>query len=91
MSARVSLALVIAVFVPLTGCDWSQKKPETRVVGAGSAMPAVRSPQLTVPVSPGFGLQTERQGGVSIGTEVGGEKSIRLYGPGVSRKRQTRV
>jgi hypothetical protein len=64
---------VAAIFA--TGCDVSQKMPETRTLPAWSAIarPATDS---ALPASP---------------QAAPGEKSIRLFGPGVSRKQQTRV
>jgi hypothetical protein len=80
--------LTVAVLVPLAACDLSQKTPETLTLRAGAAQQ-----QFAVPIAPSLGLQapTETQSGVVPETSAGGERSIRLYGPGVSRKRQTRV
>ena len=79
----------LAVLVPLTACDLSQKEPETLTLRAGAAA----HQQFAAPVAPRLGSQapTEMQGGVLPETSAGGDRSIRLYGPGVSRKRQTRV
>lgn len=83
-------AIGIAVLA-LSACDISQKKPET----INAALPLATAITQAVPggirwaqPAPAQGvIQPPRVGGGD--TEAAG--SIRLYGPGVSRKRQTRV
>ena len=57
------------------GCDVSQKTPQT---GSLPAPGAVARPAAA-------------NAAASLPEAATGEKSIRLFGPGVSRKRQTRV
>lgn len=93
MAIRASL-LIVAALLPLAACDWSQKKPETLTLRAGSAvMSAAPNAQRSSPVQPGIGVPMpgETQSGASRAIEGAGERSLRLYGPGVSRKRQTRI
>ena len=66
----VAMAAILA-----TGCDVSQKMPETGTLPAWSRIARPASDNV-VPPAP---------------EAAAGEKSIRLFGPGVSRKRQTRV
>jgi hypothetical protein len=57
------------------GCDVSQKTPQTGSLPAPSAVARPAAGSAAAPVP----------------ETATGEKSIRLFGPGVSRKRQTRV
>ena len=88
MASRALLSVAVAAAL-ITACDWSQKKPETGSLPAAALMagPAagghpMSGPFLQVPGHPV---------GVLTGESATGEKSIRLFGPGVSRKRQIRV
>ena len=86
MGSRFIAALVFGVGA-IAACDVSQKTPET-------ATPAVAfhpmGPAGTVPiggdVQPGEDTPLHDRVGAAVG-----ERSIRLYGPGVSRKRQIRI
>jgi hypothetical protein len=68
--------LGLAAAVLITGCDVSQKMPQT----------APSLPAATAIARPAGGAPAAERS-----PEAAGEKSIRLFGPGVSRKRQTRV
>ena len=90
--ATSALPLVGIALLTLSACDLSQKKPET----IRASLPHAQSTQ-TLPSSLG-GLPLppaqapQARGASATGVEKGaGERSIRLYGPGVSRKRQIRV
>jgi len=90
--ALIALPVIaVAVLIPLAACDVSQR-PHTTTVRTGSTVSAMPQ-QGSLPGVPGIGSATEPEphGGSATGTEVGGERSLRLYGPGVSRNRQTRV
>jgi hypothetical protein len=84
MASPFVAALAIGAAL-ITACDVSQKTPQT-----GSA-PSVTAPAVGIagPVTVGRDLQVPGAA-MTPGATVG-ERSIRLYGPGVSRKRQTRV
>jgi hypothetical protein len=92
MPALGPTAIAFAVLVPLAACDLTQK-PQTLTIRAG--VPVTLAPQqhFSAPAAPGVGVRApgEPDGGASVGTDIGGDRSIRLYGPGVSRHRQTRV
>jgi len=76
--ATSALPVIGIALLTLTACDLSQKKPETIKAALPPAHANVRAP--------------DAPGGSATGVENGAaERSIRLYGPGVSRKRQTRV
>ena len=83
--------IAVAVLVPLTACDLTQK-PQTLALRAGIPVEVVPQQDVSAPIVPET-LQApgEPYGGAAVGTDVGSERSIRLQGPGVSRKRQTRV
>ena len=87
MAPHLIAALAIGVAV-VTACDVSQKTPQTGTVAPSAAVvPAVPG---TVVV--GRDAQTSPETPFLSGVgATSGERSIRLYGPGVSRKRQTRV
>jgi ethanolamine transporter EutH len=83
---RIAVALPMsAVFaLGLSACDLSQRKPETistmlatKRVGDSSAAAAA------VEVQPAPDSTAAESSGF--------ERSVRLYGPGVSRQRQTRI
>jgi hypothetical protein len=82
------IAFAFAPFVLLSGCDVSQKRPETAAVRAMSAPARLvpREPMLAPGGMPAGAADATGEHGTA-----GAERSIRLYGPGVSRKRQTRV
>ena len=86
MASRFIAALVFGV-AAVAACDLSQKTPET-VTPVTVFNPI--GPAATVPIGRDVqpGAETPLPDGV--GASVG-ERSIRLYGPGVSRKRQTRI
>jgi len=82
--------LVVAAAAPfLIGCDLSQKKPETAL-----PRPAAISPlPAAVPAHP-YGVSqapAEAIAGATRDEAAPGQKSIRLFGRGVSRRLQTRV
>jgi hypothetical protein len=85
--ATSGLPLIGIAALLLTACDLSQKRPETmkpalpRDAGVTQTAPASIGP---TPHSPAAGKNPDAQNGAV-------ERSIRLYGPGVSRKRQVRV
>lgn len=92
MAAITLPVIAVVVLVPLAACDVSQQ-PRTNTARTGSTSVSSTPQQGSLPGLPDIGSPTPAQphGGAATGTEVGGERSLRLYGPGVSRKRQTRV
>jgi hypothetical protein len=91
MAALALPVIAVAVLLPLAACDVSQR-PHTSTLRTGSApVPAIPQAGSLPGLSLGSQTPPEPYGGAATGTEVGGERSMRLYGPGVSRKRQTRV
>ena len=75
MAYRALLGVAAALL--MTACDESQKTPQTDTLPTTTA--------ITRPAGSG-------QAGAGLSSpETAGEKSIRLFGPGVSRKRQTHV
>ena len=93
MPAHVLPVIAIAALVPLAACDLSQKKPETHALDAGSAgsPTAVHEQRFPSTADPGLQTPAEAYGAAPAGNEAKGERSIRLYGRGVSRKQQIRV
>jgi hypothetical protein len=91
MAAVTLPVLALSVLIPLTACDVSQQRPHTTTVRTGSAAVSAVPQQGSLPGLPGIGPQAPAESYGGAGTEMGGERSLRLYGPGVSRKRQTRV
>jgi hypothetical protein len=83
MTRPLSL-FALAALVPLSACDWSQKKPETLGVRGGSSTVSAGGHQHL----PGQLGQSETG---ATGVVVGGERSLRLHGRGISRKRQTLI
>jgi hypothetical protein len=85
---RIALAfpLSLAVALALSACDVSQKKPETFATlttqwEAGSLVRSHGTADADAPTAnPAPAAQSER-----------GERSVRLFGPGISRERQTRI
>lgn len=93
--ATSALPLVVITALALAACDLSQKKPETRKASLPDAQAVAAPPGLEVLPSPQPAAVVRAPGAAprsSVGAEsTAGERSIRLYGPGVSRKRQIRV
>ena len=91
--ATLALPLIGIAALALTACDVSRMRPETTRAalqqnGANQAVPApVGSSLSTAPAS----VQAPAASTGSGAATATGERSIRLYGPGVSRKRQIRV
>lgn len=81
MSACVYTLAAVAT-IALSACELSQSKPE---------MVRTVLPRVDVPDTRGTPADEEREGGAPRLGITNTERSIRLYGPGVSRKRQTRV
>jgi hypothetical protein len=90
--ARPLSLVVLAALVPLSACDWSQKKPETLGMrGTSSNISAGVHQQFHRPGDIGDaskGVDAEPGAG---GIVVGGQRSLRLHGRGISRKRQTLI
>ena len=93
MPARALPVIAIAALVPLAACDLSQKKPETRAGDAGAAgtPTAVHEQRFPPAVDPELQAPAEAYGAAPGGSEAKSERSIRLYGRGVSRRQQIRV
>jgi hypothetical protein len=84
MSPTVSVLAV--AMLGLAACDVPQKKPETTALAARAAV-------RLAPIRELFGAHPA-EGDVQSGSAAApvaaeGERSVRLYGPGVSRERQT--
>jgi hypothetical protein len=88
MAIRTLTGLVLAALLT-TACDeLSQKKPETASTTAGPV------PALAAPGHPSAGGVVQAPVEARSGSRTdasGGERSIRLFGRGVSRQRQIRV
>ena len=90
--ARPLSLMVLAALVPLSACDWSQKKPETLSVGgASSNLSAGVHRQFHAPGDLEDGSRALEAESGTGGIVVGGQRSLRLHGPGISRKRQTLI
>jgi hypothetical protein len=92
MAAPALAVIAVAVVVPLMACDVSQQpRPVRLTVGAVPA--GAPQSELSRDVTPRMDSRApvDMFGRPTAGPEAGGERSIRLYGPGVSRSRQTRV
>ena len=76
--------ITLAALVPLAACDWSQKKPETLGVRGASANISAGGHEQ----APGHLGESEAG---TAGVVVGAERSLRLHGRGISRKRQTLI
>jgi hypothetical protein len=91
-----ALPIIGIAMLTLAACDLSQKKPETirAALPHAAATHTVPQPIGSAP-APSAHADPHAPGlraGSATGVETAvGERSIRLYGPGVSRKRQTRV
>ena len=86
MATRFIAALAFGV-AAIAACDVSQKTPQTESPAAAFNPVA---PAGTVVI--GGDTRSVADSPLRAGTGATiGERSIRLYGPGVSRKRQTRV
>ena len=88
MAGRALAVLSLAVLIPLAACDVSQT-PRTSTVRTGSGAGSVMPQQGSLPGSLGSSTQAPVESYGGGATE--GERSLRLYGPGVSRKAQTRI
>jgi hypothetical protein len=84
MATRFIAAVAFGV-AAIAVCDVSQKTPQT---GAPAAVFNSVGPAGTVVI--GRDVQSAADTPLHAGA-TSGERSIRLYGPGVTRKRQTRV
>ena len=81
--APTALAGVLLGAVLLTACDYSQKKPET---GSPSVAPSARAGMI------GSAARAPAEAQRAPAAESGvADRSIRLFGRGVSRHRQIRV
>lgn len=80
--AEIILATVVpaAFALGLSACDVSQKMPET-----------VSASLVTQRVGDASAEAQASADGKPTADAAGHERSIRLYGPGVSRQRQTRI
>jgi hypothetical protein len=86
MATRFIAALAFGI-AAIGACDVSQKTPQT-----GSPPPAFNAVGPAGTVAIGRDAQSVAETPLHAGAGAAvGERSIRLYGPGVSRKRQTRV
>ena len=86
---NATVPLVAAVALGLAACDLSQKKPETLPAMIAAGAVANSAPLNTR--AGAAGMQTPGREGTASAESAGNERSVRLYGPGVSRKRQTRI
>ena len=90
--AAKAIPLLVLVLV-LAACDFSQTKPETTVARQSTAAaPEAPAQPFAMRAAPG-GMQEpiDTQSGLSGEPRAGAERSIRLDGPGVSRKLQIRI
>ena len=88
MASRALFTVAVAAAL-ITACDLTQK-PQTGSSSAAAikAVPAVgASPQAPTRALPA----PADTAGVLTDESATGQRSIRLFGPGISRKRQTRV
>lgn len=86
-----TLFAIAAAFLLAAGCDISQKKPETAAQASVLAIPPSQIGAIQS-VRPSSSRNTSEAPVSDLpGTAGAGNRSIRLFGPGVSRKRQTRV
>ena len=91
-----TLAMIGVAVLTLTACDLSQKKPETIKAAAPhnaalkAAPGAIGSSSLQPEASNVHTPEVRGRSGTGVESAAGGQ-STRLYGPGVSRKRQIRV
>jgi hypothetical protein len=97
--APTALPLIGVAMLALAACDLSQQKPHTirtampkGYAGTAPALPDHQSSETSRPdgASVQDPLEPQAEGATPSAPGAGGA-SIRLYGPGVSRKRQTRV
>ena len=91
--AATAIPLIAVSALVLAACDFSQTKPETTLMRQStSASRDAQEHPLAMRVAPG-GMQepTDMQSGASGESRAGAERSIRLDGPGVSRKLQIRI
>ena len=91
--AATAIPLIAISALVLAACDFSQTKPETTLMRQSSSISQdAQEHPLAMRVAPG-GIQepTDTQGGASGESRAEAERSIRLDGPGVSRKLQIRI
>jgi len=86
MATRFIAAVAFGV-AAIAACDVSQKTPQTALPAAA----AVNSVGPAGTVTIGRDAQRADTPLRAAAGATTGERSIRLYGPGVNRKRQTRV
>ena len=89
--ATSALPFVGIAALALTACDLSQKKPETLKTSMQPEARAVAAPPVSSVPAGAADIQDPAAGAGAGAETTAGERSIRLYGPGVSRKRQIRV
>jgi len=91
--AATAIPLIVVSALVLAACDFSQTKPETALMRQSASASSEASAQpFAMRAAPG-GMQepTDTQSGASGELRAGAERSIRLDGPGVSRKLQIRI
>ena len=76
MNAEARIGISLVVAMGLTACDLSQKKPE--VIDTAVVTKRVGDTPAAAPETVEAGSANE-------------ERSVRLFGPGISRQRQTRI
>lgn len=76
MIAEARIGISLVLAMGLTACDPSQKKPE--VIDASVVTQRVGETPAAVPAA-------------AESASVREERSVRLFGPGISRQRQTRI
>jgi hypothetical protein len=74
-----AIPVIAAAAFALAACDLSQKKPETIATMLPTAQTA------------GTATQAASAARSAAPAQTADEHSVRLYGPGVSRERQTRI
>ena len=91
--APIAMPLIVVLALVLAGCDFSQTKPQTSVVRhAASASAEAAAQPFAMRAAPGSMQEpTDTQSGTPGDLRAGAERSIRLDGPGVSRKLQIRI
>jgi hypothetical protein len=91
--AANALPLIAVSALVLAACDFSQTKPETTLMRQStSASPETPAQPFAMRAAPGRMQEpTDTQSGTTGEPRAGAERSIRLDGPGVSRKLQVRI
>ena len=86
--------IAVAALLPFAGCDLTQK-PQTGAVRVGMPIVGTHGRALSPPSAPeaaaGTPAQAQDQEETTANAGARSDRSIRLYGRGVSRTRQTRV